>query len=167
MSHPKHIDIKESLEELRVLHKESRGIAKRRVAMLVELKKHGGNGVSKRDLSLRLGVNHNSITKWRGLYESGGISSLLDDGRKDNGSSSVVGQEEHKRLEALLNDPRNGIAGYVELLDWVSRELKMEMKYITLVKYVNRHFGTKIKVARKSHVRKDPSAVEAFKKTSG
>jgi ABC-type taurine transport system substrate-binding protein len=29
-----------------------------------------------------------------------------------------------------------------------------------------RKFGTSIKVARKSHIKKDPEAVEAFKKTS-
>ncbi len=40
------------------------------------------------------------------------------------------------------------------------------MKYITLVKYTKRHFGTKIKVARKSHVKKDEEAVATFKKTS-
>jgi hypothetical protein len=40
------------------------------------------------------------------------------------------------------------------------------MKYITLVKYAERHFGSKIKVARKSHVKKDEEAVVAFKKTS-
>jgi len=40
------------------------------------------------------------------------------------------------------------------------------LKYITLVKYTERHFGSKIKVARKSHVKKDDLQVESFKKTS-
>jgi hypothetical protein len=39
------------------------------------------------------------------------------------------------------------------------------MKYITLLKYAERHFGSKIKVARKSHVKKDDLRVESFKKT--
>jgi hypothetical protein len=34
-------------------------------------------------------------------------------------------------------------------------------------KYVKRNFGAQCKVARKSHVKKDPDAVAAFKKTSG
>ena len=56
--------------------------------------------------------------------------------------------------------------GYVELLDWVESTLKKEIKYNTLLKYTNREFGASVKVARKSHVKKDPEAVFAFKKTS-
>lgn len=111
-------------------------------------------------------VNHNSITKWRKMYEEEGIESLLKDGRVGGFKPSVVTKEEHKRLKALLNDQNNGIVGYAELLKWVQTELQKEMKYITLVKYVQRHFGTKIKTARKSHVKKDEEAVAAFKKTS-
>jgi hypothetical protein len=40
------------------------------------------------------------------------------------------------------------------------------MKYITLVKYTQRHFGSKIKVARKGHVKKNDTEVDSFKKTS-
>ena len=54
----------------------------------------------------------------------------------------------------------------MELLEWVKTELHKELKYITLVKYAERNFGSKIKVARKSHVKKDLDKVEAFKKTS-
>ena len=65
-----------------------------------------------------------------------------------------------------LNDPKNGIRGYTELLEWVNKELFKDMNYITLVKYAERHFGSKIKVARKSHVKKDEEAIATFKKTS-
>ena len=65
-----------------------------------------------------------------------------------------------------LNDPKNGIRGYTELLEWVKEELGKDMKYITLVKYTERHFGSKIKVTRKSHVKKDEEAVDTFKKSS-
>jgi hypothetical protein len=64
-----------------------------------------------------------------------------------------------------LNNPKNGIRGYTELLEWVNSELSKDMKYITLLKYAERHFGSKIKVARKSHVKKDDLRVESFKKT--
>ena len=74
-------------------------------------------------------------------------------------------KEEHKKIALKLNDPKNGIRGYVELLDWVNEELNKDMKYITLLKYTQRHFGSKIKVARKSHVKKEDLMVESFKKT--
>jgi hypothetical protein len=78
---------------------------------------------------------------------------------------SVINAEEHIAIEKKLQDPKNGIRGYTELLDWVKTELHKDMKYITLVKYTERHFGSKIKVARKSHVKKDQQAVDTFKKT--
>ncbi|MFM7853175.1 MAG: hypothetical protein ACKO96_14945, partial [Flammeovirgaceae bacterium] len=40
------------------------------------------------------------------------------------------------------------------------------IKYNTLLKYANREFGASVKVARKSHVKKDLEAVSSFKKTS-
>ncbi len=67
---------------------------------------------------------------------------------------SLVTQEEHQKLEVLLNNPVNEITAYTELLEWVQSELNKDMKYITLLKYVQRKFKTKIKVARKNDVKK-------------
>ena len=39
------------------------------------------------------------------------------------------------------------------------------MKYNTLRTYLIRHFGTKLRMPRKSHYKKDEQAIEAFKKT--
>lgn len=119
--------------------------------------------ITKRDLAQRIGVDPNSITAWKKLYEKAGIAALLADGRIGF-KKSVVSAEDHKKIEQKLNDPKNGIRGYVELLDWVKTELGKDLKYITLLKYTERHFGSKIKVARKSHVKKDEEAVETFKK---
>lgn len=54
----------------------------------------------------------------------------------------------------------------MELLDWIKNEFKKEIKYNTLLKYSIKNFGSKVKVARKSHIKKDEEAVKAFKKTS-
>jgi transposase len=124
-------------------------------------------GISKRDLSDMTGINHNSITKWRKMYLNNGIQDLLVHGRKGGFKPSIISKEVHAALEKKLKDPKNGIRGYKELLEWVKMELSNEIKYITLLKYVERHFGTKIKVARKSHVKKNEQAVALFKKTSG
>ena len=57
------------------------------------------------------------------------------------------------------------MAGYVELQQWIEKEFKKEVKYNTILKYAMKNFGSKVKVARKSHVKKDNEAVAAFKKT--
>ena len=72
-------------------------------------------------------------------------------------------KEEHEKIENKLNNPQNGIKGYIELLEWVNKEFAKEIKYIILLKYYQRHFGSKIKFARKSHVKKDNLIVDTFK----
>jgi hypothetical protein len=52
------------------------------------------------------------------------------------------------------------------LQQWIETEFNKKLKYITVYKYAKRNFNTKIKVARKSHVKKDIEAGESFKKTS-
>ena len=133
--------------------------------MLIKIKRADGIPLSKRDLAKHLGVDPNSITSWKKIYEQKEISGIISDGRIGF-KPSVISAENHKKIEKKLKDPKNGIRGYVELLDWVKTELSMDMKYITLVKYSERHFGSKIKVARKSHFKKNEQAVETFKKTS-
>ena len=163
MSQAKLLIIKEGIKELLQLRKNSSDTKSKRLLMLIELKKEKNIAVSKRDLAKRIGVDPNSITSWKRLYEQSGIDGIMLDGRIGF-KASVVSAEEHKKIELKLKDPKNGIRGYVELLDWVKTELSKDMKYITLVKYAERHFGSKIKVARKSHVKKDDQGVETFKK---
>lgn len=165
MSKPIQISIKESFKELKAIQRSQGELLSKRIRVLIELKKHEKTGISKRDLSDITGINHNSITKWRKMYIAGGVSALLVHGRVGF-KKSLINEAEHKAIEKKLKDPKNGLRGYVELLDWVNKEFKKEFKYITILKYATRHFGSKIKVARKSHVKKDEELVEAFKKNS-
>ncbi len=165
MAHPFQINVTESIPELRRLQRNSSSLIAKRLLMLIEIKRHEKTGISKRELSKITGINHNSIVKWRNLYKKEGIEPLLTHGRIGGFKKSVISKEEHAKIEKKLNDPKNGIRGYTELLDWVKKELGKEIKYITLLKYTQRHFGSKIKVARKSHVKKDDFLVDTFKKT--
>jgi len=166
MSKPFPISIRETVVELRSLQRKSGELISKRLQMIIEIKRHEKTGISKRDLSAITGINHNSIVKWRKMYVQLGLDSLLKHGRTGGFKKSVVSREEHKKIETKLKDAKNGIRGYKELLEWVKIALDKDIKYITLLKYVQRHFSTKIKVARKSHIKKDEMAVEAFKKTS-
>ena len=166
MSAPKSIQVKESVTELKKLLKNTPRLIFPRIKMLLEIKKHESiGGISKRILADAIGVNHNSIQTWRTLYVKGGIEQLVKY-TKNEGRPSILTDEEHQAIKSKLNDSKNGLRGYVELLDWVESTFKKEIKYNTLLKYTNREFGASVKVARKSHVKKDPEAVSTFKKTS-
>jgi hypothetical protein len=99
------------------------------------------------------------------MYIDGGLEALLHHSKTGFKPSSFT-EAEHELLKAKLHDEQNGLVGYKELQGWVESEMNKVVKYKTIYAYVRSNFDTKIKVARKSHVKKDIEAVEAFKKTS-
>ena len=165
MAHAKIINVKESSGELKRLQKNQPLIIIKRLNMLLELKKNDQDGISKRHLAKIVGVDPNSIQKWRTMYFNGGITSILSHGRIGF-KPSLITKEEHKKIEQKLTQPKNALRGYKELMEWIKEELGKDIKYTTVVEYSKRHFGSKIKVARKTHVLKDEGKVTAFKKTS-
>ena len=116
-------------------------------------------------MAAKVGVDPNSITNWRRVYETGGIEALCSH-KKTGFRPSVITEEEHLAIGDKLKDPNNGLRGYVELKDWIEKEFNKEVKYNTLLKYCVKNFGSSVKVARKSHIKKDEEAVALFKKTS-
>jgi transposase len=164
MSSPKQLSITESVSELRKLQKASIPMIAKRIRAIIEFKKNEKTGISKREVAQTIGVNHNSVQTWRKMYEQGGISAVLHYA-KHAGRPPEITQAEHVQIEKKLNDPKNGLRGYVELLAWMETEFNKTFKYNTVLKYSYRHFQSKVKVARKSHVKKDDEAVSTFKKT--
>lgn len=164
MALPKKIKVKENLKDLQKLYKKSDSLIQPRIKMLIELKKYEDTGISKRALAKEVGVDHNSIQTWRTTYLKGGLELLCRHNMKGY-KPTILNTREHQKIAEKLSDPENGLQGYKELLLWVEDQLGIKMKYSTLYSYCRSKFGTKIKVARKSHVYKDNKKVELFKKT--
>ena len=93
-----------------------------------------------------------------------GIQGLMQH-NKTGFKPSVFTSEEHDKLKEKLNDPNNGLQGYVELNEWIRKEFGKEILYRTVVNYCVTNFHSSVKVARKSHVNKSVEKVEDFKKT--
>ena len=146
MSYPKQMVVKETMAQLRKLQKAAIPMIANRIRVLIEFKKHEQAGISKRAVADIIGVNHNSVQAWRNLYEQGGIKAVLSY-EKRGGRPASFTPEEHKKMAMKLKDPKNGLRGYVELVDWAEQEFKRTFKYNTVLKYSMRHFGSKIKVA--------------------
>lgn len=161
MALPKLIVIKETFTELKGLLKRASPLIAPRRRVLIEIKKNEKAGISKRDVATLVGVDPNSVQTWRTLYSQGGIEAIQKHG-KTGFRPSVFSKAEHQAIEKKLKDPTNGLRGYVELLAWVEQEFKKQIKYNTLMKYSIKNFGSKIKVARKSHINKDIEAGKTF-----
>jgi Transposase and inactivated derivatives len=165
MSKAKQLVIKESVSELKQLLNRRSVTISSRIRMLIAIKNSESESLSKRKLGELLGVSSSSIQIWRKLYEEGGLSLLLED-KRIGFKPSIINKEEHEKIKEILNNPTNGLRGYVELQDYIDKEFGKSIKYNTLLKYCGKHFESKSKVARKSHIKKDPQAVEDLKKTS-
>lgn len=158
------IIVKETLPELKKMLKSSSEHLVPRLRMLVIIKQSEFD-LNKNELAKQVGVNHNSIQSWRKKYIFGGIKSLLSDGRIGF-KPSVITKETHEQLRVKLSNPVGAFTSYIELQHWVDAHFVKGINYNSLRHYVKRHFGAKLKVARKSHVKKDREAGQAFKKTS-
>lgn len=165
MSAPKTFKIKESESEIKKFAKKSNSMLAKRLQALLVFKRNEASGISKRVVADEIGVNHNSIQTWRKLYIEGGLEKLLSHSNIGY-KPSKINYEQEQALKEQLNNPHNGIAGFVELLDWYNKTFETSINYKTFHGFVVRKFKAKIKVSRKSHIRKDTQAVEAFKKTS-
>lgn len=163
MALAKKVIVKESLKELNELQKRSKPLLIPRLRML-QVIKQSDKSLSKTALSKLVGVNHNSIQKWRKMYLESGLEGLLFHNTTAS-APFIFSAQEREKIYNKLKDPKSGIKGYKELLVWVEEELGKKVKYNSLMVFCRQQFGTKIKVARKSHIKKDDKAVETFKKT--
>ena len=164
MAHAKVIIIKETEKEIKSLLKKSTPFIAQRIRVLLILKQHEKTGISKRDVSILAGVCSGSAQKWRTLYIRDGIDGLLKH-NKIGFKPSVFTSAERLIIEEKLNNPENGLQGYVELKEWILKNLGKDVLYRTVVNYCVTNFHSSVKVARKSHINKDVNKVEDFKKT--
>ena len=165
MAYAKTLVIKETEKEIKILLKQSSPFISQRLRVLLILKQKEKAGISKREVAKLAGVDPNSVQNWRTLYLSAGIKGLIKH-QKIGFKPSVFTTIEHTMLETKLNNPKNGLQGYVELKDWIEKESGKTFNYNTLLYYCIRNFKSSVKVARKSHVKKDENQGISFKKIS-
>lgn len=158
------IIVKETLPELKKILKNAPPHQSPRLKMLMIISQSEVD-LNKNELAQEVGVNHNSIQSWRKKYLSGGIKSLLLDGRIGF-KPSIISKETHEQIRLRLYNPEGAFTSFKDLQNWVDSHFVKGINYNSLRHYVKRHFGAKLKVARKSHVKKDKNAGQAFKKTS-
>jgi len=131
-----------------------------RIKMLVFI----GNGTtSVSTLCAKLGISAPTLRDWKTKYQRGGIEALLNEGRGGD-KRSGISAEQKQVIADKLSSPKDAFRSYGEAQAWLSTEMGIEKEYHALNKYLKRNFGTKLKVGRKSHVKKDEAAVAVFKK---
>jgi transposase len=161
MSLPIKLVVKESKTELQQLKRKAGTYLAPRIKMLLCIQA----GIDKNsELAAKTGSGLRSIIRWKQQYQSEGIDCLLKS-KQGCGRKPVLGAKEQQQLETKLSDPKNGFRSYLEIQQWIENSLDIKIEYQALYKFLRRRYGTKLKVGRKSHIKKDEEAVAFFKKT--
>ena len=158
------IEIKESESELRsLMNNQSKLLQHQRTKALLLIKQ--GKVTYTYQLAKKLKRERKTIYNWLQLYKEKGISSYLE--VKSRGSRrEEIPEQVQQALAAQLSNASTTITSYVELLNWIESNFGIVLKYKTLYSHCRTHHKSVLKVARKSHHKKDDQAVEAFKKTT-
>ncbi len=114
-------------------------------------------------LAAATGSSTDSIALWKKAYHQGGLQALLSDGRGGDFRSGMS-EEQKQKIEQKLHVAEGALTSYKQAQRWLKEELNLDKNYDAVYKYLKRNHGTKLKVGRKSHVKKDEAAVAVFKK---
>ena len=116
------------------------------------------------EIAKKLGRTEKTIREWIKLYESKGFQALVQIHLGGNNTRTLSDQV-IALIEEKVTDSQTTITSYIELLLWLKEQTGETIAYGALYSHCRRKFKTKLKVARKSHYKKDPDA-EAFFKNS-
>jgi transposase len=154
------VTVKENISDLKGLYGKAPIHLRPRYKMLLLIV---GGQTSSQDLAAKTGVSRNTIANWKRSYSEGGIEQLTSDLRGGDFKSNISAADKNK-IEKKLSDPKKAFTSFTQAQAWLKEELGIDKNYHAVNKYLKRNFGAKLKVGRKSHVKKDEAAVAVFKK---
>ena len=117
------------------------------------------------DLSSDLGISLSTVRRWLNKYRLVGLKEYL---KKDSrrSTSSIITTEIHNGLKSRLEDPLNPFNGFWDAQQWVKETYGVEVNYKTLWSYITDKLNGRIKIPRKSNIKKDKEAEADFFKTA-
>jgi hypothetical protein len=119
---------------------------------------------STNDLSEKLLVSTRSIQHWKKAYAQGGIAQLLIYERGKHKSNGIITPSINELIIEKLSSPSTAFTSYIDLQQWLQENHLPTVSYRVVHHHAHSKLHASLKVARKSHIKKDAVAVEHFKK---
>jgi len=158
------LEVKESILELKKLQKQQQTVkAEKRILCLLFLKTN--KFTTQTLLAESLAISRQSLVRWLSLYRKAGIQGILLEPSR-NKPSKIITPEIHQGLSEKVQEATSPLLGYLDAQRWVEEKYGVKVKYHWLRVYMIKHFKTKLKVPRKSHIKKDEKAITTFLKPS-
>lgn len=156
-------EVKEEAEELRKLLKGSKDALQHARLQALYLYKTGQCRYRK-DIAEKIGYGRNAVGRWLQVYERKGLSAMLSTGASGNPRRVGIPAEVMAALQERLQDPYQGFTSYKEVQQWLAEQHHVYLSYGWIYDIVHDKLQARLKVPRKSNVKKDKSKEERFKK---
>ena len=122
-----------------------------------------GYSLSLTDVAERLGVHRITVNRWLKQYSVGGLPALLKTG-KLTGRPRVIPQAVIAGLSEKLSEESCEFKSYKKNGKWVEDKYQISVNSQTLHKQLYYRMKAKLKVPRRSSIKKDKAAGIEFKK---
>jgi transposase len=153
-------EIRESIFELgQLLRTEKRTRGEERIRMLYLFRT--GQAKTRKSAAQMMSVHRTTISRWLNAYERGGLGRLLHMKTKPNHQSSLPTHVLHTLKRKLRR--RRGFNSYKSIQQWLQKRYSLSLPYSTVHGIVRYGLKAKLKVGRKSHVKKNEKESIAFR----
>lgn len=162
MGRVKKIEIKESSAELlKEIRGEKRPLVQARLQALYLYK--SGQAQDYGSISQQLGYERHTVGKWFKQYEQQGLAGCqqLEMGKK---SGSLISGQALAELKEKLNSAREYFTSYKQVHQWLQQQHGIALSYEHVHRFVRYYLGAKLKVVRKSNLKKDAGYEDKYKK---
>ena len=162
MGRVKKLEIKESTAELlKLIRGEKRPLVQARLQALYLYK--SGQTQDYAAISEQVGYERHTVGKWFKLYRQQGLTACLqlEMGKK---SGSIISGQALAELKEKLNSATDYFTSYKQIHQWLIKEHNLQLSYEHVHRFVRYTLKAKLKVVRKSNLKKDAVKEEKFKK---
>ena len=113
-------------------------------------------------IAKKLGRTEKTVRDWLKVYDTKGFDALIT--VKSGGNNTrTLSDKVIELIDQKVTDATTTITSYIELQLLLEEQTGENITYGALYSHCRRKFKTKLKVARKSHYKKDPNAEAFFK----
>jgi transposase len=162
MGRVKKIEIKESSSELlKMIRGEKRPLVQARLQALYLYQ--SGQASDYGTISQQVGYERHTVGKWFKQYSQQGLTACwqLEMGKK---SGSLICGQALAELKEKLNSTTEYFTSYKQIHLWLKEKHNIPLSYEHVHRYVRYYLGAKLKVVRKSNLKKDAGKEEKYKK---
>ena len=162
MGRVKKIEIKESPAELlKVIRGEQRPLVQARLQALYL--DQSGQAPDYGSIGQQVGYERHTVGKWFKQYSQQGLIGCqqLEMGKK---SGSIISGKALAELKEKLNSATEYFTSYKQIHQWLAQEHNIQLSYAHVHRFVRYYLKAKLKVVRKSNLKKDAAYEEKYKK---